>query len=286
MNLKNYFKKAQRGKWAIGQFNFSTLSQLQGIVEAAKNLKSPIILGTSESESRFMGLKQAVALKNSFQKETGLPIFLNLDHGKSLDYIKKAIDLGYDMVHFDGSKLPLEENIKKTIEVEKYAQKKGAVLEGEVGVIKTEASKVYTEKFEIKEEDLTNPEEAAKYIDKTGVECLAVSIGNFHGIEVTGVNPQLKLDKLKEIKKKLGNVFFVLHGGSGTPDRDIKGAIKLGVVKVNINTELRLAYTNALRKALGKEKEITPYKYLPDAIKAVQKVVEEKIKLFGSKNKV
>lgn len=285
-NLQHYFKKAKKEKWAIGQFNFSDASQLEGIIEAAKNLKSPIILGTSEGESRFLGLKQTVALKNSFQKETGLPIFLNLDHGKSFEYLKKAIDCGYDMVHFDGSKLPLKENIARTKEVIKYAKSFGVLVEGEVGIIGTESSKVYEEKFVLKPEDLTNSKEAGQYIKETGAECLAVSIGNFHGIDIEG-NPKLDLLKLKEIKKTVKDTFLVLHGGSGISERDIRGAIKRGIVKININTELRLAYTQTLKKSLeAQPKEITPYKYLPEAIKAVQKIVEEKIKLFGSKNKI
>ncbi len=286
MNLKDYFKKAQKEQWAIGQFNFSTFSQLKGIIEAAKKMKSPIILGTSEGESKFLGLEQAVALKNAFQKETGLPIFLNLDHGKSFEYLKEACDSGYEAVHFDDSKLPIEENIEKTKEVVKYAKKFGILVEGEVGVI-GETSKVYEEKFELREEDLTNPKEAEKYIKETEVDSLAVSIGTFHGITVKGGNPRIKLERLKEIKQRTGDKFLVLHGGSGTPEEDIKKAIELGIVKININTELRLAYTNTLKKVLEENpKEIKPYKYLPEVIEAVQKVVEEKIELFGSNNKI
>lgn len=285
-NLEYYFKKAQREKWAIGQFNFSDLSQLEGIVEAAKNLESPIILGTSEGESRFFGLKQAVALKKAYQTERGLPIFLNLDHGKSFEYLKKAIELGYDMVHFDGSKLSLKDNIVQTKEVVRYAKKFGVLVEGEVGIIGNDASKVYEEKFVLKPEDLTNSQEAAKYVRETGIDYLAINIGNFHGISVKG-NPKLNLERLKEIKKAVKNVFLVLHGGSGTPDRDVKKAIKLGIIKININTELRLAYTETLKESFkAHPKEITPYKYLPEAIKAVQKVVEGKIELFGSRNKL
>src|SRR3989344_6270196 len=111
-NLKYYFQKAYKEKFAIGQFNFSDWSQVRGILAAAQNLKSPIILGTSEGESKFVGLKEAVVMRDILRKKTGLPIFLNLDHGKSLEYLKEAVLAGYDMVHFDGSKLPLEENIK------------------------------------------------------------------------------------------------------------------------------------------------------------------------------
>ena len=151
-NLKYYFNKAYTEHWAIGQFNFSTFEQVKGIVQAAQSLKSPIILGTSEGESKFVGLQEAVAMRDVLRKKTGLPIFLNLDHGKSFEYLKEAINAGYDMVHFDGSKLPLEENIKISQQVVKFAKWRGVVVEGEVGRFGTDASKLYAEKFEIEEE--------------------------------------------------------------------------------------------------------------------------------------
>ncbi|OGZ85589.1 MAG: hypothetical protein A2599_01200 [Candidatus Staskawiczbacteria bacterium RIFOXYD1_FULL_39_28] len=287
-NLKYYFEKAKREGFTLGQFNFSDYSQLKGIVEAGKRLKSPVILGTSEGESKFFGLQEAVALRKVLRKKSGMPIFLNLDHGKSFEYLREAIDAGYDMVHFDGSKLPIEENIKISKQVRSYAKWRGVLVEGEVGRIGTDASKVYTEKFEIKEDDLTRADIAKDYIDKTGVDLLAVSIGNFHGIEISGIDPNLRLDLLEKIKKETGEkAFLVLHGGSGTPEDDIRKAIKLGIVKININTELRLAYSGNLRRALqNNTEEIVPYKYMPEAQKSLEKVVESKIKLFDSENKI
>ncbi len=294
--LKYYFQKAQKEKFAIGQFNFSDFSQVRGIVAAAKNLKAPIILGTSEGESKFVGLQEAVAMRDVLRKKTGLPFFLNLDHGKSFSakggsasggeysYIKEAMLAGYDMVHFDGSKLPLEENIKISKQVVAFAKWRGVLVEGEVGRIGTDASKVYQEKFEIKEGDLTKPEDAAHYLTKAKVDLLAVSIGTFHGMDVTGISPNLKLDRLQAISS-LVHIPLVLHGGSGTPEGDIKKAIALGICKININTETRLAFANALKKSL-ESGEITPYKYLVDPISAVQAVIEEKIRLFGSANKM
>jgi len=276
-NLKYYLQKAQREGFAIGQFNFSDFTQVKGIVAAALEVKSPIILGTSEGESKFFGLEEAVALRNVLRKKTGLPIFLNLDHGKSFEYLKQVIDAGYDMVHFDGSKSPLEENIKITKEVKNYAKWKGILVEGEVGKIGSE----------IEEGDLTKPDEAKKYLEKTGADLLAVSCGNFHGIEISGIDPHLRLDVLENIKKVAGKTFLVLHGGSGTPQNDIKESIKLGVVKININTELRVAFSESLRQVLtALPNEIIPYKYLPKAMESVKMVVEEKIKLFESQNKI
>ena len=285
-NIKYYLKKAQKEGFAIGQFNFSDFTQMKAICEEAAELKSPFILGTSEGESNFFGLREAVALRD-VTRSNGLAVFLNLDHGKSVDYLKQAIDAGYDMVHFDGSKIPLEENIKITKEVVKYAHKRGVIVEGEVGLIATDSSKLYSGKFEIKEENLTKPDEAVKYLKETKVDLLAVSIGNFHGIEISGIDPNLRIDLLRSIKEKTKNTFLVLHGGSGTPEDDIKEAIKNGIVKININTELRLAFSGNLRRALNaNQEEIVPYKFLLDAKNSVKGVVDRKINLFNSSNKI
>ena len=284
--IKHYLEKAQKEKFAISQFNFSDFTQMKAIVSAGEKLKSPIILGTSEGESKFFGLQEAVALRDIIRKKTGLSIFLNLDHGKSFEYLEEAIDAGYDMVHFDGSKMPLEENIKTAKEVVKYAKKKGVLVEGEVGRIGTDTSKLYSEKFEIKEEDLTKPEDAERFVKATRVDLLAVSIGTFHGMDVSGVCPNLRIDLLKKIKEKIGGIGIVLHGGSGTPEDDIREAIKRGIVKININTELRLAFSGNLRRFLDNNpEEVTPYKFLTDAKNSVEKVVGLKIELFGSANK-
>jgi len=286
MSLKQYFKKAQKEGWAIGQFNFSTLETLRAIFQAGKIFKSPIIIGTSEKESKFIGLLQAVSLVKSFSEELKIPAFLNLDHGKSLEYIKKAVDLGYNAVHFDGSSLPFKENIKIANKIVEYAHKKNVLVEGEIGVIKG-SSVLHKEKIDIKTEDLTDAGEALEFIKKTNIDSLAINIGTFHGMKEKGLNPHINIQRLKEIKEKIGKIPLVLHGGSGTPEEDIKKAIKLGIVKININTELRLALANTLRKVLQENpEEIVPYNILPVVIEAVQKVVEEKIRTFGSANKI
>jgi fructose-bisphosphate aldolase class II len=225
-------------------------------------------------------------LVNSFKKEFALPMALNLDHGKDFDYIKKAIDEGYECVHFDGSKLALSENIEIAKKIVKYAHKKKVLVEGEVGFIKG-SSEVLEVAPEIKKEDLTDPEEAQRFVRETGVDSLAINIGTFHGISA-GEGENICFERLKEIKDKIGDkAFLVLHGGSGISDECIKKAIALGIVKININTELRVAFTSALKKTLSDNpEETTPYKYMQESIKSVQKVVEEKIKLFNSDNKI
>lgn len=278
MNLKSYFKKAQKEGWAIGQFNFSNLEVLKGIIQAASAMRSPVILGTSEGESKFFGLKEAAAIVNVYKRKTKLPFFLNLDHGKTFEYIKKAIGAGYEAVQFDGSELSLSENIALTKKITRYAKKFGVLVEGEVGIIGAVAAPKSV---------MTDPFEALKFVRETKVDSLAVAIGNLHGMRIAGgVAEELNLDKLKEIKSKTRDFPLVLHGGSGVREEDIKAAIKSGIVKININTELRVAYTNALKKVFRENPgETTPYKYLPGGVKAIQEIVEEKIKLFGSRNR-
>ena len=280
-------KRAQREKWAIGQFNISNLETLKAIIEAAKGLNSPVIIGTSERESRFLGLKQVVALVGAFKKENSFPILLNLDHGKDLDYIKKAIDEGYDCVQFDGSSFSLEENIRMTKEIVKYARKNNVLVEGEVGSIKG-SSEVLKSAPEIKEEDLTNPKEALRFIKETGVDSLAVNAGSFHGVLSKGETERINFRALNDIKSEIkDSAFLVLHGGSGINREDVKKAIELGVVKVNINTDLRVAFTNSLKNILiNNPEEIVPVKYMPEVVIAVKSVVEDKIKLFNSDNKI
>jgi ketose-bisphosphate aldolase len=293
MELKNYLKKAKKENWAIGQFNFSTLEQLRGILAGAKRLKSPVILGTSEGESRFLGLEEILALVEISKMKCQVPAFLHFDHGKDLNWIKKAVDFGYSSVHFDGSNLSFQKNIKKTKKVVDYARKKGVFVEGELGYIGG-ASKIHKKKIKIRKSDLTSPDMVSEFIKKTGVDSLAVSIGNIHGIVQSG-NPsptqvsrseiwggKLDFERLKEISK-VAKVFLVLHGASGIPNSDIKKAIALDIVKININTELRAVWAQSIKK-IGNE--VIPYNVLPKIQNSIQKKVEEKIKLFNSVNKV
>jgi len=284
--MLDIFKKAKENKYAIGAFNASNLEQVKAIVQAAQNLQSPIIISTSEGESSFLGKKQMKALIDTYRQETGLPIILHLDHGKSFEIIKEAIEAGYDSVHFDGSELNFEENIEMTKKIADFARKRDIKnIEGELGYLRGKSS--IQEKVEIKQEDLTNSKQALEFVEKTGIDSLAVSIGNIHGIFKSNKNPHLFLDRLEEINNAVGDkVGLVLHGGSGTPEDDLKKAIELGVVKVNINTELRLAYSKTLREFIqNNPKETTPYKIMPSVVEAIQMVVEDKIRLFKSNNK-
>ncbi len=275
-NLKYYLKKAKKEKWAIGQFNFSTLDQLRGILVASENMKSPVILGTSEGESRYLGLETI-----SFLAKNAKNAFLNLDHGKNLDWIKEAVKCGYSAVHFDGSKLSFSENIRITKKVVGYASKKKVLTEGEIGVISGDSS-VHKEILVVNKESLTDPEQAEEFVKKTKVDSLAIAIGSAHGV-YAGL-PSLDFERLEKIAS-LTDAFLVLHGGSGIDEQQLKKAISLGIVKINVNTEIRSAWAEEISLRI-KEGEQKPYNVLEFAQKAVQKKVEEKIKIFGSFNKI
>lgn len=278
MNLLQTFQKAKKQKSAIGQFNFSCLTQLRGIVLAAQRMGSPIILGTSEGESKFFGLEQAVVLKKIFEKELKVQLFLHLDHGKDLDYIKKAIKAGYDSVHFDGSGLSFEENIKLTRQAVRLAHREGKLAEGELGYIGGQ-SQLSRKRVKIQKQDLTKPEQVEQFVARTGVDSLAIAFGNIHGIYAS--TPELDFNRLEEISEKT-NVFLVLHGGSGIRDRDFKKAIRFGIQKININTDLRHIWKKELVKSLKKSKTIKPYEILPATVEAIKARVEYYLRLFGS----
>lgn len=281
-------KAAQLGQYAVGQFNVSNLEQIRTVCEVAAALRSPIIWGTSEGERKFIGLRQIAAVARSWQEETGLPIILNADHSKSFETAKAAFDAGYTGIHFDGSELPYEENLKITKQVVEYVKSKNpeAVVEGELGRV-LGGSQVHSQAIELKESDFTDPELAAEFVKETGVDSLAISYGNIHGVFGKGLEGAEKLDieRLKVIRAKVGTL-LVLHGGSGISGEEIRESIKKGIAKVNINTELRVAYITTLRQVLNQSEETTPYKIWPPVIEAVKKVVEEKIKLFGSDGKI
>lgn len=269
----------------MAQCNWSAAEMLKGIVQAAVSQRSPLLVGTSEGDSGFVGLRQAAALVEAWRKDTGLPIFLNLDHGKSFEYIKQAIEAGYDAVHFDGSDLSFQENIAMTKKIAAYARRKGiSVVEGELGKIPG-GSTLHKEKTIVLDPlGFTDPEEAATFTNQTNVHSLAITFGNVHGVYEQ--MPPLDLERLKKIKKRV-QCFLVLHGGSGIPEEQVREAIRFGIVKINVSTELRAAYIQTMRKVLQESlDEVTPYKLFPLAVEAVKKVAEEKMRVFGSANKV
>jgi fructose-bisphosphate aldolase class II len=294
MTLDEILQKATREGWAVGHFNISNLEQLRAIMEAAKELRAPIMIGLSEGERKAVGLKEAVALARAFREEYGppdgrasFPVFLNPDHSHSVEAAKAAFDAGFDSMHIDLSALPYEENLKGTKEIAEYVKEKNSEIsvEGELGYLRGE-SKIQKEKIEIKPEDLTRPEQAKEFAEKTGITRFSGAYGNSHGISVD--EPALDIERIRAVRRALPeNVAMVLHGGSGIPDEQIKDAIKAGIANIHVNTEIRVAFTEALRKSLAENLEETvPYKITPAAIEAVKQKVEEKLKLFNSINRI
>lgn len=270
-------KKAQQGHYAVGAFNTSDLEITKGIVEAAEDMNAPIILQTSEGEILHAGREVFFNVMKNMAEKAKAPINLNLDHGKSFEMCKWAVDAGYNSVMIDGSKLNLEKNIELTKQVVDYGHSKSVVVEGEVGLVPTPSK---NEQVKILKAD---PVDCKEFVEKTGVDFLAVGIGNVHG-ENKG-NPILDFELLKKICEVV-DVPLVLHGGSGISDLDIKKAISLGICKINVSTELRQVFVKSLRETLEDEDVIKPYDIMESIEDVIREVVEKKIEIFGSKNKV
>ncbi|HDH31311.1 MAG TPA: class II fructose-bisphosphate aldolase [Candidatus Wolfebacteria bacterium] len=287
--LKQLIFEAEKKRIAIGHFNISDIAGLKAIFKAAQELNLPVIIGVSEGESGFVGMRQTAALIKSLREEFDYPIFLNSDHTHSLEKIKEAVEAGFDAVLFDGGKLPIEENIQKTKEVVDYVKSVSAsqgtdiLVEGELGYLGG-SSKILTEipkDASINKEDLTKPEQAEQFVKETGIDLLAPAIGNIHGMFKNVPNPNLNIKRIKKLREAAG-VPLVLHGGSGIRDEDFLAAIDAGISTVHINTELRLAWRKGIDAALkDMPEEITPYKILPSAVEEIKKVVEKRMKLFN-----
>jgi ketose-bisphosphate aldolase len=272
------YRKALAAKYAIGAFNVSTLEAIKAIINAANRLNSPVVIETSESEMAYLEPGLVVDIVKELGEKLSIPIGIHLDHGKSFEIVQKAIEAGYTSVHFDGSLLPFEENVCLTKEVVDYARSHNISVEAELGKIPG-SSKMHTEEIEITSASMTDPIKAKEFVDQTGIDILAVSIGNTHGLFAN--EPKLDFILLGELKG-IG-IPMALHGGSGIPEDQIRKAIELGIAKVNVNTELRVAYTDTLRQELSENpEEIVPYEYLPEEIEAIEDIVDKKIKLFGS----
>ena len=282
--LREYIKEAEEKGVAIGHFNISNLEGLHGIYNAAKNLKVPVIIGVSEGEESFVGLEEVVALVETIRDRDNYPIFLNADHHSSFEKVKACIDAGFDMVIIDGAHLPYEENVALTKKCVEYAKEvfadtgREVLVEAELGYIGS-GSNI---KDSIPEGAgiLTNPEEAKRFVDDTGIDILAPSIGSVHGIIKSG-KPHIDAVRTREIKE-ITKVPLVLHGGSGLRDEDFVNAIKAGVSIVHINSEIRLAWKEAVEEFIkNNPEEINPSKILKPAKDAIEKVVSERLKLFN-----
>src|SRR3972149_2595578 len=288
MTVREWFEKAQQDGFAIGAFNADNLDIFKAICVAAQRKKSPVMVEFSSGEVEYFGLKNIVSLVVNAREEYGIPILLNLDHAKKVEDCMQAIDQSsFDLIHFDGSELEFSENISGCKKVVEAAHQKGLLVEGEVDKI-AGASMVHGEEMDLDvlRKSYTDPLKAARFVSQTGVDILATAFGNVHGVFPT--QPGLDFELLGKIHQALPDTFLSLHGGSGIPAEQVRRAIEVGkIVKVNVNTELRQEYRDALTEKLGENpNEYAMYKLMPDVILAVAAVVEAKIEVFGSGGKV
>lgn len=294
---KEMFQKALKQDYAVGAFNVNNMEIIQGIVDAAKVEQAALILQVSAGARKYARPAYLIKLVEAAVLDTGLDICLHLDHGEDFEICKKCVDDGFTSVMIDGSRFPLEENIALTKQVVEYAHSKGVVVEAELGKLAGIEDDV---NVDIRAATFTDPEEAAEFVAKTGVDSLAIAIGTSHGAYKFKGDPYLDFDRLKTIHSLIPNTPLVLHGAStvlpefvaicnqyggnipgaqGVPEAMILEASKHGVCKVNIDTDLRLAMTAEIRKYLAEHPaEFDPRKYLGPARDAIQAMVQHKIK--------
>lgn len=302
VNLKDILADAERKKYAVPAFNFSNMETLQAIMEAAEQMKSPVILQTSEGAIQYAGMEYLLSMA-SVAAKSRVPVALHLDHGKNVAIIKAAIPAGFTSIMFDGSLLSFEENLKTTWRIVQWAHTKNISVEAELGAIKGIEDLVSVKD---KEATLTNPDQAKEFVEKTECDALAVAVGTAHGAYKYAGRPKLDLARLKKIHETVA-LPLVLHGASGVPkwlksraeksgltlgeargvsDDLIRKAIKLGIRKINIDTDLRIAFAAGVREITLKHRDVfDPRKILGPARELMRQVAAEKMKLFGSAHK-
>ena len=284
VSAKEMLEKARAGKYAVGQFNINNLEWTKSILLTAQELNSPVILGVSEGAGKYMtGFKTVAAMVSAMIDELNItiPVALHLDHG-TYEGCYKCIKAGFSSIMFDGSHYPIEENIEKTKELVKIAHAMGLSLEAEVGSIGGEEDGV------VGMGECADPKEC-KAIADLGIDFLAAGIGNIHG-KYPANWQGLNFEVLENVKKEVGDMPLVLHGGTGIPADMITKAISLGVAKINVNTECQLSFAAATREYIeaGKDlqgKGFDPRKLLAPGAEAIKATVKEKMELFGSVGK-
>ncbi len=284
--MRECIEEARAKKVAVGHFNISSIDALWAIFHAAQNLKVPVIIGTSEGEDAFIGHAQAAALVRSLREEFDYPVYLNADHHYSFEEVKRAIDAGYDAVIFDGAKLSFEENVRITKQCVEYAKNSGrdVLVEAELGYIGSSSKllNAIPEGAAVKEEEMTSIEAAVKFVKETGVNLFSPAIGSIHGMLRATHDPDVSVARIREIASAVP-VPLVLHGASGLTDENMRAAIEAGISLVHINTEIRVAWRDAVKLSLqDNPDEVAPYKILKPAMQAIQKVVESHLRLFNN----
>ena len=285
--LRDVLTRLETEGAALGQFNVSDLVMLKAVLAAARQIGVPMLVGASEGERDFFGVRQLAAVVNSLREETDVPIFLNADHTHSLAKAVEAAKAGFDEIIVDFSALPFEQNVlntKQALEAIK-AINPAILVEGEIGDIGT-GSEIHEEaQSEFKK--LTTPEEASQFVQSTGIDVLAPAVGNMHGMVESMVEGKTKkrldIQRIAQIKKAT-RIFLTLHGGSGTNDDDFRKAIAAGINIIHVSTELRVAWRRSLEGSFAAQpNEVVPYKVLRPVVDSVAEVVGSRLRLFNEK---
>jgi fructose-bisphosphate aldolase, class II len=283
--LREALQDAGNRHVALGHFNFSDLVVLKAVSDVARQLKLPVVVGVSEGEREWVGVRQAAALVKSIRDQYEWPIFLNADHTHSLEKSDEAARAGFDLIVFDRSNLSFEENVKQTKQAVESAKSihPGILVEGEIGWIG--ASSTIHDSVPKDLSPLTTPQEAKQFVDATRVDLLAPALGTMHGMLKSMIsgkeNKHLNIPRIAEIKAATG-IFLTLHGGSGTETDEFVQGVHAGLNLIHINTELRVAWRRGLEQTLAqKPDEVTPYHLLPGAYQAVSEVVRSRLQTFS-----
>lgn len=285
MRARHLYQRTRRQKFAVGAFNIDNQETLIAICRAAQKLKSPVLVEVSQGEVKALGLENIRDMVDNYKDEYGIEMYVNLDHSPTVDDCKRAIDAGFEFIHIDISQAnrdaSYDEIVAKTREVVEYAKFTGALVESEPHYFGG-SSNVHTEKFDYEEikKTFSTPEDSLKFVEDTGIDTFAAAIGNLHG--KYPVPKKLDLELLQEIRDAI-KCGISLHGGSGTPLHYFEDAARIGVSKININSDMRVAFRDTLEKVLRENPtEYAVVKLMPEVYMEVQKVVEEKIQAFGS----
>ncbi|MCG0277040.1 MAG: class II fructose-1,6-bisphosphate aldolase [Thermanaeromonas sp.] len=276
VSLREVLERAEEGGYAVGAFNCNNMEIVQAIAEAAEMERAPVVIQASQGALKYAGLNYIVSLVRAAAESIRVPVVLHLDHGTDREQVLKALRAGFTSVMIDGSKYPLEENIAVTRQVVEVARPMGVSVEGELGRIMGTEDNIQVDG---QEAFFTDPEEAQRFVAETGVDALAVAVGTAHGVYKG--EPRLDFDRLKRIRE-LTRIPLVLHGSSGVPDEAIRRAVSLGVRKVNIDTDIRLAFLQKVREELDRRpEEIDPRRILGPAREAAREAIRYKMRVFG-----
>lgn len=276
-SLSSVLAKAQKHRYAVGSFNTANLELTQAIIAAAEELHSPVIVATTEKALAYADIESLAVIVRTLGRRARIPVVLHLDHGRALETVKQAIRYQYTGIMFDGSKLPFAENLRLTRRTVRWAHAVNIPVEAELGSV---GGREDVRRGTLQ---LTDPWQARDFVHKTGIDALAVGIGSAHGLPVP--EERLDFDRLREIRQRV-RVPLVLHGASSTPPARIRRVIREGIAKINIDTDLRVAFTDAMRQYFrGHRSDYDPRNVLSASRQAVKRAVMQKMRLFGSAGK-